>query len=706
MDYFKQKSAVENEEDESSLQMLLARLLQLCKQDYKRHLLLEGYFKAKAIDSAPLIDLTLGSLNIAKTSHLLNAINLFDNKHFVDLKKYLADYYADRDDGDTYTLDADQQLTLSVTYSWSHVDRLYRLLLINLTRMVKLDRNANLLVDLSCDLCSVPFLAKHLTSPCSPELVNQFLLRTIYSLCTGYFYRCTSVADDVENYLAYLVTYSERFIDTPCFNDLFAASTATNSKLTLADELEKLLDPAAEHSPLLDSSPNKFLLFVLTTLNASSQSLYTMQMLKLLNRLFSTGQSKIVGQLNQLITLNERQLERWLEKLLAGLDATNNHRVVLRQLFVYLVVNENINESVCLSLLNRLVSITSRLVAEQTNERFVDSIILMDLLCASGSGAGYLRLFDECAGWLEHYSTAKTTALNNEAANKSASYVLSYVCDILNVVKCTLVNGGKVLPGQLDETTGDLNKIIQKKLLIDFNHETLKLVENTLTTASSVTTINECCIEHNSSKNEDDQHSEEVTGGVGAGNDETQDENEANFNDNDDDDDDVGGEGGPGDDDDDDDNNDDGDDEDRRGMVARADDQMDEDDEDDVDEDMEENFYDDLNNDDTYNDLAAGASGTNRSGTAATAASGPSVAGGEKSATEDDDDEDGYYDFDEKVTASASSSNGAVATSSSTTTAAFLGTAVAANNANKSDPRRPQNDDDDDDEDDEDKLNE
>lgn len=133
---------------------------------------------------------------------------------------------------------------------------------------------------------------------------------------------------------------------------------------------------------------------------------------------------------------------------------------------------------------------------------FPELIALMDLLSASGQGQGYLQLFQACCNWLENFdeetlvaaSTATATATGDEITNsatmatsnaaiRSATYMLSYVCETLNAIRSPKMSGSTTKLASVElaavepNVNDELNRLVQKRLCVDFYQDTFKLFE-------------------------------------------------------------------------------------------------------------------------------------------------------------------------------------------------------------------------------------
>lgn len=149
---------------------------------------------------------------------------------------------------------------------------------------------------------------------------------------------------------------------------------------------------------------------------------------------------------------------------------------------------------VCMSLLKALIKLASPLLLPNSSNEdkkdttaavFPELLILMDLLGSNDTGHGYLTLFEACCNWLEGFNgqiRLDSSSLDDDSAFvKSASSILSYVCEILNVALRTSTTGKQ--QGAIDlacvepSVTDEVNKIVQKKLKIDFYQDTFKLLD-------------------------------------------------------------------------------------------------------------------------------------------------------------------------------------------------------------------------------------
>lgn len=232
---------------------------------------------------------------------------------------------------------------------------------------------------------------------------------------------------------------------------------------------------------------------------------------------FTSCSEKLVSILNQINRISILPIETvitWLSKLIDSFEASQGsvnaeqspiaikYRYTLRQLVIYLSQESGADSSssltseVCMSLLKALIKLASPLLISSDEKKdsaaavFPELLILMDVLGSNDSGHGYLTLFEACCGWLESLSGSRklvdssSSSLDDDSALvKSASYILSYVCEILNVALKTSSGAGAKQAAAIDlacvepSVTDEVNKIVQKKLKIDFYQDTFKLLD-------------------------------------------------------------------------------------------------------------------------------------------------------------------------------------------------------------------------------------
>ena len=166
-----------------------------------------------------------------------------------------------------------------------------------------------------------------------------------------------------------------------------------------------------------DSKENLLLTLLKTSSSDKSTKSYLIQLASLFNRLFrlnftSTNKTltQVLSQINVISSQDQESLQKWLGKILDNQEFNLNDKFTLQQFVIYLCSEAQINESVCLTVLNNLIQLSNKLITENSNNSFPGLLCLMDTLSSSGSGLGHLYLFKACIIWIEFYST---TSLND-----------------------------------------------------------------------------------------------------------------------------------------------------------------------------------------------------------------------------------------------------------------------------------------------------
>ena len=439
--------------------------------------------------------------------------------------------------------DPDLTLTLSVFYRCFNQDALFSLILTGLTEFLNelfetgckpADQVANfkkietLFIDLNADLVCCKFLSPQVlrffnltftlqtysqqlkhnecglfhNNPMNLKYklecvllsrLSSFTYELIYKLCTSYYLRDGEEVVSCDKIFQELVEFVEKSLDSPFgiqgFCDFYACHSSTTETCT-------------DKTQLIETAHNKFLVLLSTASKPRATKEYFIKCISLLNKLFrinytycqsgffSSLQSRlgsVLAQLNQLAELDADYLQNWLAKLFRPSDEaqTSSERSILKQLALYLASDKNnlVDEVVTLSVLSSFINAANKLVDVSNSVNFPELIALMNTLCCAGTGRGHLYLFQACCIWLEYFGGLDMDALVGPEGGdklKSASHVLSYVCDILSSLKATSQHGSLV--GQyfnlIDPTVPkELSKLFQKSLTLDFNEDFARLVE-------------------------------------------------------------------------------------------------------------------------------------------------------------------------------------------------------------------------------------
>lgn len=167
--------------------------------------------------------------------------------------------------------------------------------------------------------------------------------------------------------------------------------------------------------------------------------------------------------------------------------AVIRYRYTLRQLVIYLSqesTNSEASSTLCMSLQQALIKLATTQLNDSTSAGvFPELIVLMDILSSSGNGQAYASLFEACCAWLEQLTFARqldiSSADSNSGLIKSVSFILSYVCETLNIVKGSQAARpiGTDLTCVEQSVTDEINRLVQKKLKVDFYQDTFKLLD-------------------------------------------------------------------------------------------------------------------------------------------------------------------------------------------------------------------------------------
>ncbi len=352
--------------------------------------------------------------------------------------------------------------------------------------------------------------------------ISSFTYEIIYKLCTSYYLTKHEANDTkMDNIFQQLLKYIENSLDSP--NGIlgfceFFGSTSSNC----------LLEEKPSKMNLIETTTNKFLIFISTSSSSNSSQEYFIQILSILNKLFKINYNfaqqlkqteddnsetksnestfkklnKVLAQINQIADLDTEFLQKWLSKLVLPNEnesdsliqslksnvAILKSKYVFKQLAMHLVnekVNNIVSEVVTLSVLSALIQSASKLINTYNGNGFSDLISLMDILSCAGSGNGHLYLFQASCIWLEYLSTIdleKTIKsnkdnnnLNNDTFIQSACCILSYISEILNSISLTK---NQTSLNTIDSTINDdFNQLFQHNFLIDFNKENQKMFD-------------------------------------------------------------------------------------------------------------------------------------------------------------------------------------------------------------------------------------
>lgn len=222
--------------------------------------------------------------------------------------------------------------------------------------------------------------------------------------------------------------------------------------------------------------------------------------------------SSIFGQFNQIAKLPTKLITIWLTKLIDSFKTLSSssstatidqdilllNRYTLRQLAIYLSYESSKSESfstLCLSIISALITLASLQLKENESSKdiFPELLVVLDILGASNQGNAYLNIFESCCTWLEQFSNTNLDSQSDSKLIKSTSYILSYICEILNTVKSTSKSSGVLnLINVEPSITDDVEKLVQKSLRVDFFLDTIKLFEKVQTSLPSSSGINRC----------------------------------------------------------------------------------------------------------------------------------------------------------------------------------------------------------------------
>lgn len=356
--------------------------------------------------------------------------------------------------------------------------------------------------------------------------ISSFTYDIIYKLCTSY-YLTTHEANDtkMDNIFQQLLKYIENSLDSPNgilgFCEFFGSTTSNCSTPLLEEKPSKM--------NLIETTTNKFLIFISTSSSSNSSQEYFIQILSILNKLFKINYNlaqqlkqteddnsetksnesttfkklnKVLAQINQIADLDTEFLQKWLSKLVLPNENESDSLIqslksnvsilkskyVFKQLAMHLVnekVNNILSEVVTLSVLSALIQSASKLLNTYNGNGFSDLISLMDILSCAGSGNGHLYLFQASCIWLEYLSTIDlekkikskkdNNNLNNDTFIQSACCILSYISEILNSISLTK---NQTSLNTIDSTiTDDFNQSFQHNFFIDFNKENQKMFD-------------------------------------------------------------------------------------------------------------------------------------------------------------------------------------------------------------------------------------
>ena len=151
----------------------------------------------------------------------------------------------------------------------------------------------------------------------------------------------------------------------------------------------------------------------------------------------------------------------------------------LKQLAIFLVQeNENsVSELVPLTILNTLIQLGTNLLHASETSGFPPLLSLMDVLASAGGGRGHLYLFQAACIWLEHLTKTHTDSLESKDLLQSATHVLSYVCDVLSMLRASN-SPPKSHEFSFDASLNDeIHKIFQSQIILDSHKDTEKVFE-------------------------------------------------------------------------------------------------------------------------------------------------------------------------------------------------------------------------------------
>jgi hypothetical protein len=351
--------------------------------------------------------------------------------------------------------------------------------------------------------------------------VSAFTFEVVYRLVTNYFLKkqktpaLQETLDEMhELFFIEVLAHVEQSLDSPYglqgFCDFFFQSQDDDEETNLSEkEFETF-------------KSSRLLLFLITSSRKNASQKYLIKMFSILNKLFKihfqlteaksstltdknlklyTKLCSILSQLNLLSNIDSEFLQAWLSKLSynkpdAASSLSNDILMnealtasyTLKQLSIYLVQeNENsLNETVPLTILSTLIQLGTNIINTNEGNGFPQLLSLMDVLASAGGGRGHLYLFQACCIWLEHLKSIDMeqviTSLETNGQRdllNSTSHILSYVCDILNVLR---TNSQKTKSGveqfSFDACLNeDINKIFQSQIVLDFNKDTQKIFD-------------------------------------------------------------------------------------------------------------------------------------------------------------------------------------------------------------------------------------
>jgi hypothetical protein len=212
----------------------------------------------------------------------------------------------------------------------------------------------------------------------------------------------------------------------------------------------------------------------------------------------------ILAQLNQLPLIEADFLQAWLSKLSSSkvssvmVDSSESDTMLLsdesliasytlKQLAIYLVQeNDNsLSETVPLTVLSTLIQLGTNLINLNEGCGFPQLLSLMDLLASAGGGRGHLYLFQASCIWLEHLTSVDLESMIKMNTKKdflhSATHVLSYVCDILNILRSNSNQSNSKASNNkfsFDATLNeDIHRIFQSKIIVGFSKNTEKVFQ-------------------------------------------------------------------------------------------------------------------------------------------------------------------------------------------------------------------------------------
>ena len=294
--------------------------------------------------------------------------------------------------------------------------------------------------------------------------ISSFTFEVVYILVTNYFSNDEAPKETIEEHEAFfndILTHVEQCLDSPYglqgFCDYFFQSQDEN----IATEFEAF-------------KASRLLLFLITSSRQNASKNYLIKMFSILNKLFKlhfqltesksnmsdknlklyTKLCSILSQLNLLANIDGSFLQAWLGKLSSTNLDTNTissndtlmSSYTLKQLAIYLVQeNENsVNETIPLTILSTLIQLGTNLINSNEGNGFPQLLSLMDMLASGGGGRGHIYLFQASCIWLDHLKGVNLeSVINNLETNvdskkdllQSTSHILSYVCNILNVLR-------------------------------------------------------------------------------------------------------------------------------------------------------------------------------------------------------------------------------------------------------------------------------